>query len=25
VARYSSLVLQGTYAAEYLRMGLVDD
>ena len=25
VARYASLVLQGTYAAEYLRMGFVDD
>ncbi|QIK75608.1 SIS domain-containing protein [Nocardioides piscis] len=25
VARYSSLVLQGTYAAEYLRVGLVED
>lgn len=25
VARYASLMLQGTYAAEYLRLGLVDD
>ncbi|WP_372728106.1 SIS domain-containing protein [Nocardioides sp.] len=25
VARYASLLLQGTYAAEYLRMGLVED
>lgn len=25
VARYASLLLQGTYAAEYLRLGLVDD
>lgn len=25
VARYASLVLQGTYAAEYLRLGLVED
>ena len=25
VARYASLLLSGTYAAEYLRLGLVDD
>ncbi|GCD91645.1 SIS domain-containing protein [Nocardioides sp. LS1] len=25
VARYASLMLQGTYAAEYLRLGLVED
>ncbi len=25
VGRYASLLLQGTYAAEYLRLGLVDD
>jgi hypothetical protein len=25
VARYASLLLHGTYAAEYLRLGLVDD
>ena len=25
VARYASLVLRGTYAAEYLRIGLVDE
>jgi hypothetical protein len=25
VARYASLMLQGTYAAEYLRLGLVDE
>lgn len=25
VARYASLLLQGTYAAEYLRLGLVED
>jgi uncharacterized protein len=25
VARYASLVLKGRYAAEYLRLGLVDD
>ncbi|EON24701.1 MULTISPECIES: SIS domain-containing protein [Nocardioides] len=25
VARYASLMLQGTYASEYLRLGLVDD
>jgi hypothetical protein len=25
VARYASLVLTGTYAAEYLRVGLVED
>ena len=25
VARYASLLLTGTYAAEYLRLGLVDD
>ncbi|GAA2125666.1 SIS domain-containing protein [Nocardioides bigeumensis] len=25
IARYSSLLLQGTYAAEYLRLGLVND
>jgi hypothetical protein len=25
VARYASLLLSGTYAAEYLRIGLVDD
>jgi hypothetical protein len=25
VARYASLLLSGTYAAEYLRLGLVED
>ncbi len=25
VARYASLVLQGTYASEYLRIGFVED
>jgi hypothetical protein len=25
VARYASLVLSGTYAAEYLRLGMVED
>jgi hypothetical protein len=25
VARYASLVLTGSYAAEYLRLGLVED
>ena len=25
IARYASLVLNGRYAAEYLRLGLVDD
>ena len=25
VSRYASLLLNGTYAAEYLRLGLVDD
>ncbi|EGD40082.1 hypothetical protein NBCG_05603 [Nocardioidaceae bacterium Broad-1] len=25
VARYASLLLQGTYSAEYLRLGLVND
>jgi hypothetical protein len=25
VARYASLLLSGTYAAEYLRIGLVED
>ncbi len=25
VARYASLLLTGTYAAEYLRLGLVED
>jgi hypothetical protein len=25
VARYASLLLSGTYAAEYLRIGLTDD
>jgi len=25
VARYASLMLNGRYAAEYLRVGLVDD